>query len=216
MIPFNNLTSKAKEAIRKAHELVIERGQNQVTPVHLLVSLLIQEESLILSILEKLDIDTTLLIDQLLENVEGVEAPNILTPSYQIYLTAELVKVLDVSVKVAASLKDEFISTEHLFIAMLDVSNPARDILNKFKINRNEVIRILDEIKKGKTTDVTPKKKARALEKFTRNLTQMAREDKLDPVIGRDEEIRRIMQILSRRTKNIRKSFMNIIIFIIS
>ncbi len=202
MIPFNNLTSKAREAIRKAHELVIERGQNQVNPTHLLVSLLIQEESLILSILDKLEIDTTLLIDQLLESVEGTESPNVLSPSYQIYLTAELVKVLDDSAKVASSLKDDFISTEHIFIAILEVPSPARELLNRFKIPKDGVIRILEEIRQGKITDVGQSKKPRVLEKFTRNLTKMAKEDKLDPVIGRDEEIRRIMQILTRRTKN--------------
>lgn len=202
MIPFNNLTTKAREAIRKAHELVIERGQNQVNPNHLLVSLLIQEESLILSILDKLEIDTALLLDQLLESIEGAEGPNVLSPSYQIYLTAELVKALDHSVKIAASMKDDFISTEHLFIAVLEIPSPAREILNRFKIQKEEVLRILEEIRKGKITDVGVSKKPRVLEKFTRNLTRMAREDKLDPVIGRDEEIRRIMQILTRRTKN--------------
>ncbi|HRY62567.1 MAG TPA: AAA family ATPase [Candidatus Paceibacterota bacterium] len=202
MIPFNNLTSKAREAIRKAHELVIERGQNQVNPIHLLVSLLIQEDSLILSILDKLEIDTNLLMDQLLENVEGTESPDVLSPSYQIYLTADLVRVLDGSAKVAASLKDEFISTEHLFLSMLEEQSPARDILNRFKINKEEILKVLQDIRKGKAGDAVGKKKPRALEKFTRNLTKLAKEDKLDPVIGRDEEIRRIMQILTRRTKN--------------
>ncbi|HBM45801.1 MAG: ATP-dependent chaperone ClpB [Parcubacteria group bacterium GW2011_GWF2_38_76] len=202
MIPFNNLTSKAREAIRKAHELVIERGQNQVNPIHLLVSLLIQEDSLILSILDKMEVDTNLLMDQLLESVEGAESQNVLSPSYQIYLTAELVKILDGSAKMAAVLKDDFISTEHLFLSMLEEANSAREILNRFKINKEEVLKILQDIRKGKISDVGGKKKPKALEKFTRNLTRLAKEDKLDPVIGRDEEIRRIMQILTRRTKN--------------
>jgi len=202
MIPFNNLTTKAREAIRKSHELVIERGQNQVNPTHLLVSLLIQDESLPLTILDKMEIDTTLLLDNLLESVEGSESPNVLSPSYQIYLTAELVKVLDDSAKVASQLKDDFISTEHLFISVLNIPSPARDILSRFKINREEVLRILEDIRKGKISDTSGSKKPKVLEKFTRNLTKMAKEDKLDPVIGRDEEIRRIMQILSRRTKN--------------
>lgn len=202
MIPFNNLTSKAREAIRKAHELVIERGQNQVNPIHLLVSLLLQEDSLILSILDRLEVDTNLLMDQLLESVEGTESPNVLSPSYQIYLTAELVKILDNSAKMAAMLKDDFISTEHLFLSTLEEPSPAREILNRFKIAKDDVLKILQDIRKGKITDMGGKKKPRALEKFTRNLTRLAKEDKLDPVIGRDEEIRRIMQILTRRTKN--------------
>lgn len=202
MLPFNNFTTKAKEAVRKAHELVIERGQNQVSPIHLLIALLIQDDSLVLSILDRLEVDTILLTDHLIETIDTGEGSNVASPAYQIYLTAELVKVLDLAGKAATYLKDEFISTEHLLVALLDVPSPARDILNKFKITKDELLKILQEIKNGKITDVVAKKKPHALEKFTRNLTRLAREDKLDPVIGRDEEIRRVMQILSRRTKN--------------
>lgn len=202
MLPFNNFTSKAREAIKKAHELAIERGQNQVGPIHLLVSLLIQEDSLILSILDRMEVDTVLLTDHLLESIENGEGSNVVAPAYQIYLTAELVKILDTATKVATFLKDDFVSTEHLFLAILDVQSPARDVLAKFKITKEDLLRILQEIRSGKITDVTTKKKAHSIERYTKNLTKLAKEDKLDPVIGRDEEIRRIMQILSRRTKN--------------
>ena len=202
MLPFNNFTTKAKEAVRKAHELVIERGQNQVTPTHLLIALLIQDDSLVLSILDRLEVDTMLLTDHLAETIETSEGSNVSTPAYQIYLTAELVKILDTAGKVAAYLKDEFISTEHLLVSLLDVPNPARDIMDKFKISKEGVLKILQEIKNGTITDMVVKKKGHALERYTRNLTRLAKEDKLDPVIGRDEEVRRIMQILSRRTKN--------------
>ena len=91
MLPFNNFTTKAKEAVRKAHELVIERGQNQLNPIHLLIALLIQDDSLVLSILDRLEIDTVLLTDHLIESIDAGEGSNISSPAYQIYLTAELV-----------------------------------------------------------------------------------------------------------------------------
>jgi len=90
MPPFNNFTSKAKEAIQRAHELAIERGQNHVNPVHLLTALIFQEESMVISILDKLEVDTILLSDTLVESIEAKESPDVLSPSYQIYLTPEL------------------------------------------------------------------------------------------------------------------------------
>lgn len=205
MIPFNNFTSKAREAVRKAHELVIERGQNSVKPVHLLAALIIQEESVIMSVLEKLGVDTVLLTDQLLESMEGpAEAGPVASPSYQIYFTPELVKVLDESGRMAAILRDEFISTEHLFLALLEVPSVARDLLVRFRINRDEVFKVIEELRASGSTG-SPQaagKKFKALEKYTRDLTELALSDKLDPVIGRDNEIRRVIEILSRRTKN--------------
>ena len=92
MLPFHNFTSKAREAIRKAHEFVIERGQNQVSPTHLLASLLFQEENLVVPMIEKLGVDTNLLVDYLMNTIEAPEGGTVLTPSYQIYLTQDLVR----------------------------------------------------------------------------------------------------------------------------
>ena len=202
MPPFNQFTTKAKEAIRRAHELAIERGQNHVNPLHLLTALILQEDSMVVSILDRLEIDTALMTDSIIEAIEGPESASVLSPSYQIYLTPELASTLETSSKVAASLKDEFVSTEHLFIAMLDLPGQAREILARFRIDKEAVLRIILEMKNSKTADVHQPKRFRALLKFTRNLTTLARENKLDPVIGRDMEISRIVQILSRRTKN--------------
>ena len=116
MPPFNHFTTKAKEAIRRAHELAIERGQNHVSSVHLLAALLTQEESMVISILDKLEIDTMLLVDNVLELIESPETGKTLSPSYQIYLTPDLAAAIDQSSKIAAHLKDEFVSTEHLFL----------------------------------------------------------------------------------------------------
>ena len=202
MPPPNQFTTKAKEVIRKAHELAIERGQNHVNPIHLLTALVLQEESVVISILDKLGVDTILLTDSLLESMEGSEAGQTLSASYQVYLTPELAQVLETSSKQITTLNDEFVSTEHLFLALLEVQSPARDLLQKFKINKDSVITIIEEIRSTKTVETDAPKKFKALSKFTRSLTKLAQQNKLDPVIGRDDEISRIIQILSRRTKN--------------
>jgi len=199
---FNQFTTKAKEAIRKAHELAVERGQNHVSPMHLLSALILQEESMVTSVLDKLEIDTILLTDSLIELIENPDANATLTPSYQIFLTPELGQVIEGSTKVAQGLGDEFVSTEHLFLSILEVAGPARDLLTKFKIDRQTVIKMLDELKTVKSTESKDSKKFKSLLKYTRSLTKLASQNKLDPVIGRDTEISRIIQILSRRTKN--------------
>jgi ATP-dependent Clp protease ATP-binding subunit ClpB len=202
MPPFQNFTTKAKEVIRKAHELAIERGQNHVNPIHLLSALILQDESIVLSILEKLGIDTILLTDSILDQIETPEGSATLSASYQIYLTPELAQTIEMSGKIAASMKDEFISTEHLFLALFDIVGPAKELLARFKIDKVNVHRVLEEIKSSKSHDSVTPKKNKSLAKYTRNLTKLAMENKLDPVIGRDTEISRIIQILSRRTKN--------------
>jgi len=202
MPPFGNFTSKAREAIRRAHELAIERAQNHVTPVHLLTALVLQEESMVLSILDKLEIDTVLLTDTLLESIDTPEGSNTLAPSYQIYLTPELAQILEGSTRAAAQLNNEFVSTEHIFLAFFDVAGGAREILSRFRITKEQTLQVLEELRNSKITDTTQPKKFRMLQKYTRNLTKLASEDKLDPVIGRDTEISRVIQILSRRTKN--------------
>lgn len=202
MPPLNQFTTKAKEVIKRAHELAIERGQNSVSTLHLLASLLVQEESNIITLLERLDVDTTLLTDSVLEGIETAEGATTVAPSYQMFLTADLAQVIEVSLKVAAEMKDNFVSTEHLFLGLLDTTNQTSELLGRFKIDRSAVITAVQEYRNNKGGDASPNKKMRMLNKFTRNLTALAREDKLDPVIGRDTEIMRIMQILSRRTKN--------------
>ncbi len=202
MPPFNNFTTKAKEAIRRAHELAIERGQNHVNPLHLLAALVLQEESIVSSVLDRLEIDIILFTDSILEAIESSTSSTTISPLNQIYLTPDLAQILELSGKEAQDLKDDFISTEHLFLAVLDTPCTARDILQKFKIDKIKVVSILSDLKNLKGNDINQPKKYRSLLKYTRNLTKLVRENKLDPVIGRDNEISRIIQILSRRTKN--------------
>ncbi|MDQ5883578.1 MAG: ATP-dependent Clp protease ATP-binding subunit ClpB [Patescibacteria group bacterium] len=200
--PFHNFTTKAKDAIRRAHELAVERGQNHVNSSHLFAALLLQDESMVLSILEKLEVDTILLSSHVIESIDPPENNSTVSPSFQLYLTPDLASVIENASKVAKLLKDDFVSTEHLFIATLDVQGDMKDIFTQFKIDKKEVMKALDELRRegGKISAV--KSQFRLLSKYTRNLTSLAKEDKLDPVIGRDSEIMRIMQILSRRTKN--------------
>ncbi len=202
MPPLNKLTTKAREALKRAHELAIERGQNHVNPAHLLCALLLQEESMVASVLDKLDIDTPMLVDVVLEHIESPESSNVLSPSYQIYITPDLAQILDNSLRVTANMKEEFISTEHLFLSIFDIQCVARDILARFKIEKDQVTKIIQELKINPPVKDTGPKKFRTLYKYARSLTRLAHENKLDPVIGRDSEIMRIIQILSRRTKN--------------
>ncbi|MEX0934122.1 MAG: AAA family ATPase [Candidatus Paceibacterota bacterium] len=202
MPPFEKFTSKAREVIRRSHELAIERGQNHVTPLHMLTALVLQDESMVISILDKLEVDTVLLADTLLEEIETPEQGSVASPSYQIYLTPELARAIEASTKIAGELGDDYISTEHLFLSLFDSEGEVRELLARFKINKEQVLQVLEELRNTSVTDIGGQQKFRTVQKYTRNLTKLASEDKLDPVIGRDTEINRVIQILSRRTKN--------------
>lgn len=198
---FNNFTTKSKEAIRKAHEIAVESGQYNVTPVHMMAALLSQTESVVWSILEKLEVDTILFSDTVIDEVQVGGGSNTVSPSYQMYLTADLAQALERSGQVATMLHDEFIAPEHIFISLLDSTGALKEIINRFRIDKDQVLRVLSQARTQVTQNGGPKRN-KTLEKFTRNFTQLGREDKLDPVIGRDGEIMRLMQILSRRNKN--------------
>ena len=202
MPQFHNFTTKAKEAVRRAHELAIERGQNHVSPLHLLAALVLQEESLVFSILDRMEVDTLMLADAVLEHLEAPESSSVLSPSYQIFLTPDLAQALEAAGKIAARMNDAFVGTEHLFLAVLEHPGSAADVLARFSISREAALAVLKELKNAKDGEPVEPKRFRALAKYTRNLTKLASENKLDPVIGRDLEISRVIQILARRTKN--------------
>jgi len=204
MPPFNNFTIKAQEAFRKAHELALERGQNALDALHVLGALLLQEdENIIIPLIEKLSIDYQQLTDYVLDLLDARRGSQVLTPAVQFYLTPELAHIIEEAQKEATALYDEYISTEHLFLSFLAVPSKAKEVLERFSVEKDAVLKVLAAIRGGaRVTDAEPESKYQVLEKYARNLTKLAREDKLDPVIGRDEEIRRVMQVLSRRTKN--------------
>lgn len=201
--PFNNYTTKAKEAIHRAHQLAVERGHNQVSTLHLLAALVMQEETMVLPMLDQTEVDVAHLTDAVLELIEGTSGNTAVSPSFQLYLTPELVRVFEAAPRIAASFNDQFVSPEHLLLGIAENPGPAADTLIQFRIDRTALARVLTDIKEGKVRgDTESDKKPRALARFARSLTERAKENKLDPVIGRDTEITRVIQILSRRTKN--------------
>ncbi len=198
---FHKFTTKAKEAIHKAHQIAIERNKTQVTPLHLLTAMMLQDDSTMLTILEYLKVDTMALADEVDDSLES-DVGGVISPSFQIYLTPETIRILERSIELAKAMGDGFASTEHLMIAMIDSPGNTAHIWPQFGINREEVLNVYMSIRKGeiKTKDVP--KRNRAIAKYTRSLTKLAQEDKLDPVIGREKEVDRLVQILSRRKKN--------------
>ncbi len=201
MTPFNNFTTKAKEAIHRAHQIAVERGHNQVSTAHLVAALIAQDETMVLPILDQLEVDVTHFSDSVMELIEGGGGATV-SPSFQLYLTPELVRVFESAPRIAASFNDQFVSPEHLLLGVIEHPGPLAEALARFRIDRAAIARVLADFKEGRIRDVETDKKPRALVRFARSLTERARENKLDPVIGRDQEITRVIQILSRRTKN--------------
>ena len=203
MTPFNNFTIKAQEALKKAHDLAIERSHQQIDPLHILAALVLQEEGTVESILEKLDQDVAAFSEKLIDLLDRL--PRITSGGgiASLYLSQELGRVMEQAHREAAQLKDEFISVEHLLLAIAVVPSRAREILAEHGVLHESILKVLKELRGSqRITDPEPEAKMNVFEKYARNLTKLAREEKLDPVIGRDEEIRRVMQVLSRRTKN--------------
>ncbi len=203
MTPFNNYTQKAKEAIHRAHQIAVERGQNHVNPLHVLAALVLQEDSNVQNIVEKLGVDSILFLDDVTELLEG-ETGQTLSQAMQMYLTPELVQVLEAAQKNATEAEDQFVSVEHVFAALAEFPGNTENVFSKNGLTKESIMRMYAELKQegGLQPKEGSNKKAKALTKFTRSLTRMALENKLDPVIGRDTEITRVIQILSRRTKN--------------
>ena len=194
---------KAQEALREAHNFASERGQTQIDILHLALALVLQESGIVGTLLEKLDVSESFLETELEKEITRL--PRILgeVPFGQVMLSQELGRLVNQASKEAQKLGDEYVSVEHLLLAMLDVSSRAKEIFKSFGVEKTGVLAILDSVRGGqKVTDVEPESKYQVLEKYARNLTELARKEKLDPVIGRDEEIRRVMQVLNRRTKN--------------
>ena len=199
----NKLTTKSQEALRNAQEIAVDHRNQQVDAFHLLASLLTQEESLVNTILKKMEVDPTQLKNQIFQAIEAFPKSRGEISLTQMFLTEDLARVLAGSEKEAKDFKDEYISTEHIFLSMLDTKSKVKNLLDSFGIQYDAVLKLLAQLR-GSTriTDPEPESKFQVLEKYAQNLTEMARQEKLDPVIGRDSEIRRVMQVISRRTKN--------------
>ncbi len=198
---FNKFTTRAKEAIHKAHQIAIERNKTQVTPLHLLTAMMMQDESTMLTILEYMQVDTMAMADEVDDALEG-DLGGVISPSFQIYLTPDTLKIIEGSIELAIAMGDGFASTEHLLMTMIDEPGNTAHIWKQFNVNREDVLSVYLAIQKGEIKPTDIPKRNRAVAKYTRSLTKLAEENKLDPVIGRETEIDRVVQILSRRKKN--------------
>ena len=203
MMP-NNFTSKSNHAMQAAQMIAADNGQHGIEPIHLLASLLAQDDGIVLTLLKKLGIGIEPLQADVMRVLDSLPKSSTVEPPGlgQVFLTPPLAHVITNSAHVAKQFGDEYISTEHLFLALLDEKMTGHILITN-NVNAASVFAALKEIRGSQRVDsANPEAKYQALEKYTINMTELARKGKLDPVIGRDEEIRRVMQVLSRRTKN--------------
>ncbi len=197
----DKFTLKSQEAIQKAQDFAQQKGNQQVDVEHLLYVLL--EEGIALEILRTMGIDVASLKSDLEAEIEKI--PKVLGPSPvgQLYITQELKNVFEAAFREAEHLKDDYVSVEHLLLGIIKTKNKSERILRKYGVTDDKVLASMRGIRGAqRVTDPTPEDKYQALQRYAKDLTELARKGKLDPVIGRDEEIRRVIQVLSRRTKN--------------
>jgi ATP-dependent Clp protease ATP-binding subunit ClpC len=205
MMRFDRFTERAQEAAQRAAEIIQRYGHNQIDTEHILLALIEQPQGVISQILEILKVDPNMLADRLDYILRTSPKASIFGGGAgQIFITPRVKRIVDLANEEASRLKDEYISTEHIFLAILSERNtPAARLLESNGLTRERVLDAIMQLRGGqRVTDPQAETRYRTLEKYSRDLTQLAREGKLDPVIGRDNEIRRVMQILSRRTKN--------------
>jgi ATP-dependent Clp protease ATP-binding subunit ClpB len=199
----DKFTVKAQESLTNAQSKASELGNPEIDPLHLLNTLLNQVDGVIPPLLQRLGVPLAGVQTQLqqqLENLPKVQGRSLNEPA----ISRALQKVIDLAFKEADQLKDQFISTEHLLLGILhEKTNQAAEVLKNFGVKDDSLLKALQDVRGNQNvTDQNPEGKYRALEKYSVDLTELARRQKLDPIIGRDDEIRRVIQVLSRRTKN--------------
>src|ERR1700716_2404059 len=200
-IRWDKFTVKAQEAVQRASELASEHGNPELMPVHLLAALMEDKEGIVPPILEKIGIGPQAVLSDLYRELEKL--PKVSGEAAQPTISNAANKLLDPAFKEASNFKDEYVSTEHLLLAATHLKDAAQQILARHGATHDAILKALTAVRgTQKVTDQNPEAKYQALERYARDLTEQARRGKLDPVIGRDEEIRRVVQVLSRRTKN--------------
>lgn len=199
---FDKFTIKSQELIQEAHSLATAKKQQQIETIHLLLSMLSDNQGIAVSLFRKLGVQVENIKNEALNTIEKL--PKVTGSGFDAYISSQLKSVLEKAFTEASAMKDDYVSIEHIILAMCEANNDdAADVLKKFGINRDSVLKALIEIRGSqRITDQNPEEKYQALEKYSRDLTALAKSGKLDPVIGRDEEIRRVVQVLSRRRKN--------------
>jgi ATP-dependent Clp protease ATP-binding subunit ClpC len=207
MMSFDRFTERAQEAARRAYEILLHYKHTQVDTEHLFLALVQQQEGSVGQILQRLEVASDLIVRKLEMVLES--APKASNNPYgagtaQVFITPRLKRIMDEAFQEAQKLKDEYISTEHLLLAIAGERNtPSANILREFNITKERIITAIEELRQGKrVTEPNAETKYRVLEKYGRDLTKAAKDGKLDPVIGRDAEVLRVLQVLSRRTKN--------------
>src|SRR5271165_2314428 len=201
-IRWDKFTVKAQEAVQRANDLASEHGNPELMPVHLLAALLEDKEGIVPPVLEKIGIGPQAVLAELYSELEKL--PKVSGEAAQATLSNSVNKLLEQAFKEASNFKDEYVSTEHLLLAITHLKQDvAQQILKRHGATYEAILKALTAVRGSqKVTDQNPEAKYQALERYARDLTEQARRGKLDPVIGRDEEIRRVVQVLSRRTKN--------------
>lgn len=198
---FQKFTFKSQEAVQKAQEIAVNNGNQTLEPVHLLFALISDDNGLVPQIIRKLDVNFAKLKTQTESLLSAL--PKIGGFVGNLYLSPTLNEVFDSAFKEAKVMHDEFVSVEHLFLALISVKSNISELMKSYNINREYVLQILKDIRgEQRVVDQAPEEKYQALRRYGRILNEEVREGKLDPVIGREEEIRRVLQVLSRRTKN--------------
>ncbi|MCL4405376.1 AAA family ATPase [Patescibacteria group bacterium] len=203
MNSFNRFTIKAQEALQNAQDLAAAQNHGEFRALHLLSALISDPTSLVQPILAEVGVN----IQELEQNIEAElrKLPKIFSANAvgQLYLSQEVMAIVERAGRIAQASHDEFISCEHILLGILEVNSPARSILEQYGVQRDSALRALAKLRgSSRVTDESPETKFQILEKYAVNLTEKALQGKLDPVIGREEELRRVIQVLSRRTKN--------------
>ena len=201
-IRWDKFTVKAQEAVQRANELASEHGNPELMPAHVLAALVEDKEGIVPPVLEKIGAGPQAILNDAYQAIERL--PKVSGGAAQAGLSQAANQLLDRAFKEADNLKDEYVSTEHLLLALTQLKrDPAQEILARHGANYDAILKALTSVRGSqRVTDQNPEAKYQALERYARDLTEQARRGKLDPVIGRDEEIRRVVQVLSRRTKN--------------
>jgi ATP-dependent Clp protease ATP-binding subunit ClpB len=201
-IRWDKFTVKAQEAVQRANDLASEHGNPELQPLHMLAALLEDKEGIVPPVLDKIGIGPQAVLSEVYREIEKL--PKVSGESAQAALSNAANKMLEQAFKEASNFKDEYVSTEHLLLAITHLKqDSAQQILERQGATYDAILKALTSVRGSqKVTDQNPEAKYQALERYARDLTEQARRGKLDPVIGRDEEIRRVVQVLSRRTKN--------------
>ena len=198
---FEKFTIKSQELLSGAQKIASENGHQSIEDIHVASVMLGQKDGVTIPILQKLEAN----IDGIKKKIEDLinKHPKVVGSTAQIYMGAELTNILNNAFSEAEKLKDQYVSTEHILIAMAQSSGTVGKIFKEEGITKDKIYKILVDIRGNqRVTDQNPEDKYQALERYGKDVTELARKGNLDPLIGRDEEIRRVIQVLSRRTKN--------------